>query len=401
MNRIFKCISLLLCLAVFLTGCGATADSTQLSSDSAVSDLAEPQDAASDADGSAEAASAAETEERQLPEVDMTVAWDEEFTASVFAMDTYMDLKAYGPGAQEGLALITEEISELEKTLSVTSEGSEIYAVNQGAGTAVPVSGTTLQLIRDAVALGDTTGGALDISLYPVLTAWGFTTESYQIPDAETLAELLRNVNDNEIMLDEAAGTVTVPEGMEIDLGSVVKGYVGDQAVGILEALGVTSALLNLGGSTIRVLGSKLDGSDWRVAIQDPDNTLSYAGVLSVSGCAVDTSGGYERYFEDEDGNVYWHILDPETGSPAKSGVISATIISPDSFTGDGLSTACFVMGLEDTIAYWREHGGFEFVLITDDNEIYASEGIADSFTPYGSYENNEVHVVPFAESGD
>ena len=406
-----KILLMLLCAALLLTGCGNTAAENLTNVGSAGSTAELTEEAPAEGRSSDEIAEAAESSKSSengqtegdfvVPEIDASVAADEEFTSSVFAMDTYMSLKAYGPGAQEALSLITEDIAALDRSLSVTSEGSEIHAVNAAAGSAVAVSAQTRSLISRSVALGDTCGNALDISLYPVLTAWGFTTEEYQIPTENTITELLRHVNDDEILVDEEAGTVTIPEGMQIDLGSVVKGYAGDRAVTALEACGVSSALINLGGSTIRLLGTKLDGSLWKVAVQDPEDPDGYAGVLAVSDCAVDTSGGYERYFEDDAGNVYWHILDPATGYPARSGVISATIVSPDSFTGDGLSTACFVMGLEDTIAYWRENGGFEFVLITDENEIYASEGIADSFTPAGSYENKTVHVVPFEDSGE
>lgn len=151
---------------------------------------------------------------------------------------------------------------------------------------------------------------------------------------------------------------------------------------------------MNFGGSTIDLCGDKTDGSSWRVTVQDPEDDSSYAGILEVKDCIVDTSGGYERYFTDEDGNVYWHILDPETGRPADSGLISTTIISESGLNGDALSTACFVMGLEDSIEYWRTYGGFEFVFITEEHEIYVSEGIADSFTPVYDYEDAEVTVV-------
>ena len=104
-------------------------------------------------------------------------------------------------------------------------------------------------------------------------------------------------------------------------------------------------------------------------------------GVLEISDAAVVTSGGYENYFEDKDGNIYWHILDPSTGYPANSGLQAVTIIGEEGRLCDALSTALFVMGTEQAEAYWRENGGFDMLLVTDENEILLTEGIADKFT--------------------
>ncbi len=321
-------------------------------------------------------------------------AEDEAFSVQVFAMDTYIDLTAYGPNAEAALNEIAGEIETLDELLSVTDENSEVYALNHGDGAAVSVSESTRSLIAFTQTLSAQCGGALDISVYPLALAWGFTTEDYRVPTDEEIADLLALVDESQIAVDDEAGTVTLPAGMEIDLGAVGKGYACDLAREILTEHGVEHALLNFGSSTICLYGDKPDGSSWRVAVQDPEDDSTYAGILELEGCVVDTSGGYERYFTDEDGNVYWHILDPETGRPADSGLISTTIISESGLNGDALSTACFVMGLEDSIDYWRTYGGFEFVLITEAHEIYVSEGIADSFTPVYDYEDAEITVV-------
>lgn len=315
-----------------------------------------------------------------------------EFTSELFAMDTYMTMKAYGPGAESALSDISSMISDLDSHLSVTNSGSEIYQLNHANGQPVTLSDTTADLLSKALALGGTTGGALELTSYPLSLAWGFTTGEYQIPDQETIDGILPLVDDSAITLE--GNSATLPADAQLDLGAVAKGYAGDRAAAILQESGVTSALLNLGSSTIRAIGAKPDGSSWRIAIQDPNDTSAYAGVVSVTDMAIDTSGGYERYFEGDDGEIYWHILDTDTGYPAKSGLISVTVLSDSALTGDGLSTALFVMGLDDAIDYWRENGGFEFILITDDNEIYVSQGAQDLFQPLGDYENAELHVV-------
>ena len=363
-----KTISLGLCLLLTLSACGSTA-------------------ASSSAPTSTHAVSA-ESE----PTTTSSVAADEEFSTDLFAMDTYMTMKAYGPGAQSALNDISSMISDLDSRLSVTNTESEIYQLNHAEGKSVPLSDATADLLRKALALGDTTGGALELTSYPLSLAWGFTTGDYQIPDQEAIDGLLPLVDDSAITLDGTSATL--PTGAQLDLGAVAKGYAGDRAAELLKDAGVTSALLNLGSSTIRAIGSKPDGSPWRIALQDPNDTSAYAGVVSATDLSIDTSGGYERYFEGDDGEIYWHILDPGTGYPAKNGLISVTVLSDSALTGDGLSTALFVMGLDHAIDYWQENGGFEFIFITDQNEIYVSQGAKSLFQPLGSYETAEIHVV-------
>lgn len=366
-----KSISLGLCLMLTLSACGSTA-------------------ASSPAPAKTAAPSAAVSSESSAESVQADAA--SEFTSELFAMDTYMTMKAYGPGAESALNDISSMISDLDSHLSVTNSGSEIYQLNHANGQPVTLSDTTADLLSKALALGGTTNGALELTSYPLSLAWGFTTGDYQIPDQATIDGLLPLVDDSAITLD--GNSAALPSGAQLDLGAVAKGYAGDRAAELLQDAGVTSALLNLGSSTIRAIGAKPDGSSWRIAIQDPNDTSAYAGVVSVTDMAIDTSGGYERYFEGDDGEIYWHILDPDTGYPAKSGLISVTVLSDSALTGDGLSTALFVMGLDNAIDYWRENGGFEFILITDDNEIYVSQGAQDLFQPLGDYENAELHVV-------
>ena len=364
-----KSISLGLCLLLTLSACGSTASSSA-------------------APVTSTAAVSAESE----PTTTSSVAADAEFSTDLFAMDTYMTMEAYGPGAQSALNDISSMISDLDSRLSVTNTESEIYQLNHAEGKSVPLSDATADLLRKALALGDTTGGALELTSYPLSLAWGFTTGDYQIPDQEAIDGLLPLVDDSAITLDGTSATL--PTGAQLDLGAVAKGYAGDRAAELLKAAGVTSALLNLGSSTIRAIGSKPDGSPWRIALQDPNDTSAYAGVVSATDLSIDTSGGYERYFEGDDGEIYWHILDPGTGYPAKNGLISVTVLSDSALTGDGLSTALFVMGLDHAIDYWRENGGFEFIFITDQNEIYVSQGAESLFQPLGSYETAEIHVV-------
>ncbi|MGM9522500.1 MAG: FAD:protein FMN transferase [Oscillospiraceae bacterium] len=308
-------------------------------------------------------------------------------SATIFAMDTVMELNIYGDS--ELLKGSESLIYNLEALLSVTDENSEIFNVNHN-GSAV-LSGVTAELVSDALELCSRTGGALDISIYPVVRAWGFTTGEYRIPGDAELMELLKNVDYTKIRLDPKTGELTLPDGFEIDLGSVAKGYTSGRVIDYLRENGVTSALLNLGGN-VHALGAKPGGSPWRIAIQDPlgDGNLC---VLEITDKAVITSGGYERYFE-QDGETYWHIIDPSTGRPASSGLVSVSIIGENGLLCDGLSTSLFILGLEDAAELWRESSDFEAVFVTTDGEIYITEGLEGCFETAGKYDDAEVTVI-------
>lgn len=311
----------------------------------------------------------------------------QEAAGGLFAMDTYIDLTAYGPDAEAALDLAEARIRELESLWSVTDEGSEIYAANHSGGAAVSVSADTEELLRFALDMAGETSGALEPTIYPVLTAWGFTTDSYQIPAQEELDRLLKLVDYEAITLTD--NTVTVPDGMMLDLGAVGKGYAADETAAILRENGVESALLDFGGNILTV-GSKPDGTPWRVGVRDPDSDGTL-GMLEVIDQSVVVSGGYEKYFVGEDGERYWHIIDPETGRPARSGLVQAAIVSQESRLCDALSTAIFVMGLDEAVDYWQARQDFDMLLLTDDREIYLTEGLRGAFTPWADH---PVHIL-------
>lgn len=304
-----------------------------------------------------------------------------------FAMDTVMDFTIYG---ESGLINQSESlIASLESLVSVTDADSELYAINQtGSGMLTEEASS---LMKQALEICRRTDGALDLSIYPIVRAWGFTTGSYQVPDEAEIQALLPLVDYRKIQYDAATGTVTLPEGMEIDLGSVAKGYAGQLAAQMLREHGVQSALLNLGGN-VQTVGTKPDGSPWQIGIKDPQGEDAMM-VLSVEDQAVVTSGGYERYFE-QDGQTYWHIMDPSTGHPADSGLISVTIVGDEGVVCDGLSTALFVMGLEKAADLWAQSGDFEAVFVTASGEVYITEGLRDRFALTEQYADTPVSVI-------
>ena len=318
---------------------------------------------------------------------------DVEEESRIFAMDTVMTLTYYGQDRESGREALEEGVAavyELEDLLSATAPDSEISALNE-AGQA-HLSPDTAQLLSAALELCALTGGALDITAYPAVEAWGFTTGEYRVPNQAELEELGDRIDYTRVSLDQESASL--PDGMKLDLGAVAKGYTADRLAKLAQERDITSALLDLGQSTILALGAKPDGSPWRIGIQDPQGE-SYLGVLELEGQAMGTSGGYQRYFE-RDGVRYWHIIDPATAAPARSGLLSVTVVSPSGLACDGLSTALFVMGLERGTQFWRDHPELEFeaLFILEDGSLALTSGLKDSFTLAQGYEDREVEVL-------
>ena len=188
----------------------------------------------------------------------------------------------------------------------------------------------------------------------------------------------MTQVGYQKLRLDPERRTAVLTDGAQIDLGAIAKGYAAETVCGIFTDYGIESALINLGGN-IFVIGSKLDGSPWRIGVADPEDTRETVGVLSARDTAVVTSGSYQRYFE-QGGTRYHHILDPVTGRPADNGLVSVTVICDDAVWADALSTALFVMGEEKPVGFWRETGGFEMILIRDDRQVLLTPALEDSF---------------------
>ena len=298
-----------------------------------------------------------------------------EHTKTWFAMDTFIQVTAYGENAAEAVETVQDEIFRLEELWSVTDEKSELYGLDhKGSGV---VSDDTAELISFALDISEKSGGALDPTIYPVLSAWGFTTDNKRVPPSDEILRLLELVDYKAV--DIFDNTVTLRDGMMLDLGAVAKGAASDKAAEILRKNNIRSALVNLGGN-IMTVGTKPDGKDWRVGVKDPvgDGDI---GILELHDCAAVTSGMYERYFIGENGTLYGHIIDPKNGYPVNNELISATVISPEGRLCDALSTAVFVMGADRAAELWRDMGGYDMLLITKDKEVIITDGIEERFT--------------------
>ena len=234
-----------------------------------------------------------------------------------------------------------------------------------------------LMLCRGYASWEDRLNGFFDITVYPAVTAWGFTTGEYRVPSDSELKTLADHIDYTAVKLTD--NVVNIPDSGMLDLGAVAKGYAADGSIELLNNSKAQAAVLNLGG-TIGLFGKKPDGSRFKVGIADPENPAGYFGYLSCDSGVVATSGGYERYFE-RDGKRYIHILDPATAKPVDNHIASVTIVTDNGAKADAMSTALFVMGLDKATDYYRTHDGFDCVILTDDGSLYISEGIYDDFT--------------------
>ena len=308
-------------------------------------------------------------------------------TRYLTAMDTVMTLTAYGANRDQALEEAVAEIQRLDSLLSIGSDSSDISRLNREK-TAV-LSPDAASLLESALDLARDTQGVFDPTVYPLVKLWGFYDKDYHVPSRQELSQALAKVNYREVSLGEDRQASLGP-GQQIDLGGIGKGYTSQRVTELLRQAGITSAMVSLGGN-IQCLGAKPDGSPWNIGIRDPFGEELYAAVR-VTDKAVITSGGYERYFEDpETGTVYRHILDPRTGFPAEKGLSSVSIVTSDGTLGDGLSTALYIMGLEESTQYWHAHReAFEAVFITDDGTLYATEGLRGSLTS-----QYDIHYLP------
>ena len=324
----------------------------------------------------------------------------------VLAMDTAMLITTYGECSPAAAYACEDVIRDLEAKLSRTDPDSEVSRLNAAGGEAVEIGWDAYSLLERAAAYSSSTGGTFDITVAPVVSAWGFTEDSFQVPSQAELDRLLPLVDSSQISVtpspdsngDGPTATVRLGPGQSIDLGGIAKGYAADKIVKVLQEHDVPRANINLGGNVL-AWGDRPDGTPWRVGIQDParvDEQNAFAGVLALTDSFAVTSGGYQRYFE-EGGKRYHHIIDPATGYPADSGLSSVTVVAGlgegdgSGFPGtmcDAYSTALFIMGEEQALALWRDETQwgeegcpFDLVLVTEDGRVVVTEGLADRFT--------------------
>jgi FAD:protein FMN transferase len=297
-----------------------------------------------------------------------------------FALDTLTSVKVYHYKSDKideaTLEGAFELIHDLENTLSAHIENSDIDKINQNAGkSAVVVDALTYRVMQDSIHFSNLTDGLFDITTGPLIDLWAINPPDGHVPSENELDKTLPLIDYSQIDFMDDNKVMLKSEDMSVNLGAIAKGTIADAVKHYLIGEGVRSALINLGGN-ILLLNSKLDGSDFVIGIQNPnDDRGAYLMSINVSDKAMVSSGDYERFFE-YDGEIYHHILNPKTGYPATTNIKQVTIVAPNSQMADGLSTSVLLVGLKDGIDLIESTEGVEAVFITKDKKIYITDGL-------------------------
>lgn len=299
-----------------------------------------------------------------------------------YVLGTIVQLKVFGRKAEKAIDEVVERLNDIDNKMSVFKVYSEISNVNINAGKAAQVvSEDTYFVLKNAVKYSKISEGAFDPTIGPIVDLWGIGTDNARIPEENEIEEKLPLVNYNDIILNEDESSIMLShQGQSIDVGGIAKGYAADEVKNIFLKRHIKDAIIDLGGN-IFALGSKGRGNPWKVGIQNPFKPRGeYVGILSVKNKSIVTSGNYERFFI-EGQNKFHHIIDPRTGYPSESKVVSATIISDKSIDGDGLSTGVYIMGLEKAFNLIESLKGIDAIFITDDKKVYSTSGVKENFT--------------------
>ncbi|MDO5539263.1 MAG: FAD:protein FMN transferase [Eubacteriales bacterium] len=295
---------------------------------------------------------------------------EELYEKNLIYFDTVISLQFYaGENGDELMDHCVRMCQNYEHIFSRTDNSSELYKINHRAGKSIAVSDEIADLISVGLEYYQISEGMFDITVAPLSDLWDFKSENPVLPLEADIQTALTSVDASRISLEGNILTFEDDNTM-IDLGALVKGYAADNMKKYLTENGVTSGNLNLGGNVLTI-GTKPDGSNWRIGIQKPfDDRGTLAEIVEVSDKTVVSSGIYERYFE-KDGTVYHHILSPDTGYPVENDIWEVSIICDSSLTGDALSTTCLTLGYEKARKLIDSLKDVEAIFILQNYEIH------------------------------
>ncbi|MDO4890568.1 MAG: FAD:protein FMN transferase [Coriobacteriaceae bacterium] len=300
---------------------------------------------------------------------DGDAAEDALLSRTLFAFDTVLTLKAACDEAT--MDALCDRCEYFESIFSRTIETSDIGRVNAAGGASVEVAPETADLVGKALHYCEESGGRFDISIGAVSTLWDF--KAGVVPAEDAIREAVKHVDYRNVQVDGTTVTLLDPDA-KLDLGGIAKGYIADDLCRMLADAGCASGFVNLGGN-VKTVGCRPDGKPWHVGIQDP-NDVNQAVVAAVysEGTSAVTSGLYERQFE-QGGRRYWHILDPKTGYPVETDLVSATIFSSASIDGDGYTKPLFMMGCDEALAWIEAKDGIEGLLVDAEGNVVQTSG--------------------------
>lgn len=297
-----------------------------------------------------------------------------------FALGTINCIKTFDIEKEDAVKEAMKRVAEIDDTMSAFKPESDISKLSANSGKRFQnIHRDTFQLIQKAVEFSNLSDGAFDITIRPLAELWGINKKGDFIPSDAELQETLRLVDYHDILLDtESLSAFLKNPGQSLDLGGIAKGFAADEIKRILVESGVQSAVINLGGNVVTI-GRRPDRQPWQVGIQNPmAPTGQYLGILSTVNETVVTSGSNERFFI-KGGIRYHHILDPRTGKPAQSSLLSVTAVCECSADADALTTALFVLGPEKSMPLLNKIKA-EAIFIKDDLTVAATHGLLGHF---------------------
>jgi thiamine biosynthesis lipoprotein len=297
------------------------------------------------------------------------------------AMGTVMTHKAFGPNAEDSLTVVNNEISRIERLFSRFLPDSDISRINASAGlNCEKVSRETFEVLSRAVQYSINFPGCFDVTIEPLVNLWSNGKKSLTQPGDLSIKDMLPLVNYRDLILDPFEMTAGLRYfGQSIDLGGIGKGFAGDKILEVFGRFGITSAYSNLGGNVV-TLGAKPNGSPWHVGIQHPRQEQRLIGSVVVENQSVVTSGDYQRFFTDNQGKRHHHILNPKSGYPSDSGLISVSVVAKNSLVADALSTILFVAGLNKGLEILKNIHQIDAILVDTNLKVYVTSGLRHRF---------------------
>ena len=307
-------------------------------------------------------------------------ATGEPVSKSFYVFDTVVQVRVYDETVTEqNFEDIQGILDTIEIQMNRSNDKSELADVNRKAGVKpVAVSEDTFLVVSKALEYSERSEGRFDVAIGPLVSLWNIGHEGAKVPPIDKINEALKLTNYKNVKLDPDKRTVYLTvKGMELDLGSIAKGFAADKMVQYLQDKGFKSAIVDLGGNVF-AMGRKPGDQLWTIGIQDPDESRGNPiGTIHVDNKTIVTSGVYERFFV-ENGKHYHHILDPQTGFPVENNINSVTILTDKSIDADGLSTTLFALGVEKGLEFVEQTNNADALFITTDKKIYASSGIRE-----------------------
>lgn len=288
-------------------------------------------------------------------------------------------IEAYGPDAEALPRILDEafdEVDRIDRLMSHYKADSALSRINrEAARSPVTVEPELFDFIADAMRYHRDSDGAFDITVGPLMKAWGFFRGDGRVPTGDELAAARRHVGGSQVILNPLERTIAFDHaGVELDLGGIAKGYAVDRVVHLLKQRQIAAALISAGGSTIYGLGAPLGRDAWDVAIQDPIDLRKTALTVHLKDRALSVAGSSEKRFE-AGGVTYSHIMDPRIGRPAQ-GVLSVAVLANSGTAGDALDNAFFVLGAEGTRTYLKQLPGTEVFFFLPASARFDGSGV-------------------------